>query len=140
MTNPNQDTEGQHREGRDGVGSEVWVAVFEELEAHEDGKDVHVGRVELEVDASGAEVVAGRHHPDHEQGETHGVEDPVVIVHPTFVLLLGLHADDNVEEDAEDHVADVAEKVIPHEQLASQRLQTPEVVEAVVLVARPPGN
>ena len=57
------------------------MSSFEEVEGHEDGEEVHVGRVELEVDAGGAEVVAGGHHPDHEQGHAHRVEQAVIQSH-----------------------------------------------------------
>ena len=54
------------------------MSSFEEVEGHEDGEEVHVGRVELEVDAGGAEVVARGHYPDHEQGHAHRVEQAVI--------------------------------------------------------------
>ena len=44
---PKRNTEGQQGEGSDGVRSNVGVSAFEEAEVHEDGKEVHVGRVRV---------------------------------------------------------------------------------------------
>ena len=37
------------------------------------GHVLHEGRVELEGDVGGTDVVAGRHDPLHDQGQPHGV-------------------------------------------------------------------
>ena len=82
VTYPHTDAVSQHGEGGDGVRGDVGVAVLEELQAHEDSEGVHVGGVELEVDLGGAEVVAGRHDPDHDEGQGHGVVDGEAVDHP----------------------------------------------------------
>ena len=46
-----------------------------EVDGHEDGKQEHVGSVKLEVHIRRADMVAGRHNSDHEEGETHLVEE-----------------------------------------------------------------
>ena len=51
------------------------MPALEQVDRHEDGQQVHVGRVELEVHVGWAEVVARRHESDHEKGETHRVEE-----------------------------------------------------------------
>ena len=51
------------------------MPALEPVDADEDGKQVHVGRVELEVHIRWAEVVAGRHDSNHEEGQTHCVEE-----------------------------------------------------------------
>ena len=51
------------------------MPALEEVDRHEDGEQVHVGRVELEVHIVRAHMVAGRHDSDHEEGETHRVEE-----------------------------------------------------------------
>ena len=51
------------------------MPALEEVDRHEDGEQVHVGRVKLEVDIRWTEMVAGRHDSDHEEGEAHRVEE-----------------------------------------------------------------
>ena len=51
------------------------MPTLEQVDRHEDGQQVHVGRVELEVHIGRAEVVAGRHESDHKEGEAHRVEE-----------------------------------------------------------------
>ena len=51
------------------------MPALEQIDGHEDGEQVHVGRVKLEVHVRRAKVVAGRHDTNHEQGETHRVEE-----------------------------------------------------------------
>ena len=51
------------------------MPALEEVDRHEDGEQVHVGRVKLEVHVRRAEVVARRHDANHEKGETHRVEE-----------------------------------------------------------------
>ena len=51
------------------------MPALEEVDGHEDGEQVHVGRVKLEVHIRWADMVAGRHDSDHEEGETHRVEE-----------------------------------------------------------------
>ena len=118
------------------------MSAFEQAEEHEDGKEVHVGRVELEVDAGWTDVVAGGHDPDHDQGEAHRVEQAIVKGYPRVVYfsLLSffnlkelLHPDHFEEEKAKDYIADVAQEVVPHFQRPSW-LQTLKVVETTVLV------
>ena len=53
------------------------MPALEQVDGHEDGEQVHVRRVELEVHVCRAEVVAGRHHSDHEEGHPHRVEEGV---------------------------------------------------------------
>ena len=53
------------------------MPALEQVDGHEDGEQVHVRRVELEVHVCRAEVVAGRHHSDHEEGHPHRVEQGV---------------------------------------------------------------
>ena len=118
------------------------MSAFEQVEVHEDGKEVHVGRVELEVDAGGTEVVAGGHDPDHGEGEAHRVEQPVVEGY-SFVLnliLLSLfkfkellHPDHFDEKKTKDRVAYVAEQMVAHDQRTS-RLQALKIVDTMVLI------
>ena len=51
------------------------MPTLEQIDGHEDGKQVHVGRVKLEVHVRRAHVVAGGHDPNHEEGQTHRVEE-----------------------------------------------------------------
>ena len=51
------------------------MPALEQVDRHEDGEQVHVGRVKLEVDIRWTEMVAGRHDSDHEEGEAHRVEE-----------------------------------------------------------------
>ena len=51
------------------------MSALEQVDRHEYGEQIHVGRVELEVHVGRAEVVAGRHESNHEKGETHRVEE-----------------------------------------------------------------
>ena len=53
------------------------MPALEQVDGHEDGEQVHVRRVELEAHAGWAEVVAGGHHPDHEEGHAQRVEEGV---------------------------------------------------------------
>ena len=127
------------------------MPALEQVDRHEDGQQVHVGRVELEVHVGWAEVVARRHESDHEKGETHRVEEgegrtgsrskvghfsvrfrdlasqledswpttfpgwfhaqPLQFSSEHHVLL---HKGDEEEEKAKEHVARVAQDVIPH--------------------------
>ena len=122
------------------------MSAFEEAQQHEDGQEVHVGRVELEVDASGADVVAGRHEPDHNHVQAHCVEQAVVKSH-SFVrnlILLSLftlqelpHPNHFEEENSEDDVANVAEDMVPHGKGAN-RLHALEIVETAVLIPSVP--
>ena len=118
------------------------MSSFEDAEVHEDGKEVHVGRVELQVDGGGTDVVAGGHHPDHGEGEAHRVEQAVVKNH-SFVLNLILslfkfkellHSDDFDVKKTKEKVAYVAQEMVAHDQSTS-RLQAPKVVEATVLIS-----
>ena len=118
------------------------MSAFEQAEVHEDGKEVHVGRVELEVDAGGTDVVAGGHDSDHDQGEAHRVEHAIVEGHPCvsntsllslFILKELLHPDHFDEEKTEDWVGNVAQEMVPHDQRTS-RLQTLKVVETTILI------
>ena len=51
------------------------MPALEKVDGHEDGEQVHVGRVELEVHIRRTQMVAGGHDSDHEQGETHRLEE-----------------------------------------------------------------
>ena len=51
------------------------MPALEQVDGHEDGEQIHVGRVKLEVDIRRAEMVAGGHDSDHEEGEAHRVEE-----------------------------------------------------------------
>ena len=51
------------------------MSALEQVDRHEYGEQIHVGRVELEVHIGRAEVVAGRHESDHKEGEAHRVEE-----------------------------------------------------------------
>ena len=51
------------------------MPALEQVDRHEDGEQVHVGRVKLEIHVGWAKVVAGRHDSNHEKGETHCVEE-----------------------------------------------------------------
>ena len=121
---PKRNTEGQQGESSNGIRSNVRVSAFEQVEVHEDGKEVHVGRVELEVDAGGTEVVAGGHDPDHGEGEAHRVEQPVVegyscvlnlILLSLFKFKELLHPDHFDEKKTKDRVAYVAEQMVAHD-------------------------
>ena len=103
---------------------------------------VHVGGVELEVDAGGTDVIAGGHHSDHNQGEPHRVEHAIVKGYPCvsnlrFLSLFNfeelLHPDHFDEEKTKDGVGYVAQKMVPHDQRTS-RLQTLKVVETTILI------
>lgn len=59
--------------------------VLEELDQHEDGDQVHEGRVELEADGGRADVVAGRHDALHGQGQAHGVVQLELLGHAVHV-------------------------------------------------------
>ena len=116
------------------------MSSFEDAEVHEDGKEVHVGRVELEVDVGWTDVVAGGHDPDHDQGEAHRVEQVIVKGYPcvVFLSLLSLfkfekflHPDHFDEKKTKDWVAYVAQEMIPHFQITSW-LQALKVVETSV--------
>ena len=118
------------------------MSAFEQVEVHEDGKEVHVGRVELEVDAGGTEVVAGGHDPDHGEGEAHRVEQPVVegyscvlnlILLSLFKFKELLHPDHFDEKKTKDRVAYVAEQMVAHDQRTS-RLQALKIVDTMVLI------
>ena len=61
----------------DGIWGDVRVAAPEQTDGHEDGQQVHEGCVKLEVGLGRADVVAGRHHPNHDQGQAHRVEQLV---------------------------------------------------------------
>ena len=50
-----------------------------DLEEDEDGDDIHEGGVELEVDFSRTDVVAGGEDALHGEGPSHGVEDTVLL-------------------------------------------------------------
>ena len=54
------------------------MPVLVELDYHKDANEVHVGGVELEVDVGGADVVAGRHDPLHQQGPAYPIEQTEV--------------------------------------------------------------
>ena len=118
------------------------MSAFEQAEVHEDGKEVHVGRVELEVDAGGADVVAGGHDPDHGQGQAHRVEQAIVKSHSlvSYLVLLSLlkfeellHPDHFDEETTQDGIADVAQQMVPHRKRTSW-LQATEIVETTILI------
>ena len=124
------------------------MSSFEEVEGHEDGEEVHVRRVELEVDAGGTDVVAGGHHSDHDQGEPHRVEHAVVKGYPSvsYLNLISLfnfeellHPDHFDEEKTKDGVGYVAQEMVPHDQRTS-RLQTLKVVETTILITILPGQ
>ena len=51
------------------------MSALEEVDGHEDGDQVHVGCVKLEVHIRRAHMVARRHDSDHEEGEAHRVEE-----------------------------------------------------------------
>ena len=51
------------------------MPAFEQIDGHEDGEQVHVGRVELEVHIRWAKVVARRHDTNHDKSEAHCVEE-----------------------------------------------------------------
>ena len=51
------------------------MPTLEQVDGHEDGQQVHVRCVELKVHIGRAEVVARRHESNHEEGETHRVEE-----------------------------------------------------------------
>ena len=127
------------------------MPALEKVDGHEYGEQVHVGRVKLEVDIRRAEVVAGRHDSDHEEGEAHRVEEgeggtgarvlvchllarfrelspqledsrPATFtgrlhIHPLQFSSQGhilLHKGDQEEEEAEEHVANITQDVVPH--------------------------
>ena len=118
------------------------MPALEKVDCHEDGEQVHVGRVKLEVDVRWTEMVAGRHDSDHEEGEAHRVEQAVVKNH-SFVLNLVLslfkfeellHSDDFDEKKTKEWVAYVAQEMVAHDE-STCRLQAPKVVEATVLIS-----
>ena len=49
------------------------------LEKHENRNDIHEGRIELKVDLGRTDVVAAGEDSLHEQGSSHGVENPVLL-------------------------------------------------------------
>ena len=66
MSHPHGDGVSKEGEGgRSSMRSQVGMAALEEVDCHEDGEEVHVGHVKLEVDISWAEMVAGGHDPNH---------------------------------------------------------------------------
>ena len=122
------------------------MSAFEQAEVHEDGKEVHVGRVKLEVDAGGTDVVAGGHDPDHAQGEAHRVEQVIVKGYPCVsnLSLLSilkfeelLHPDHFDEKKTKDWVGYVAQEMVPHDERTS-RLQALKIVETTVLITVSP--
>ena len=48
------------------------------LKVHQDGQKIHVGRVELEVDGGGTDVIGGGHHTLHHHRPAHRVVDSVM--------------------------------------------------------------
>ena len=132
------------------------MPALEQVDGHEDGEQVHVGRVELEVHVRRAKVVARRHDADHGKGETHRVEEREGSTGSSLVdgLPVGfgfglgsgklppqpknswprafggwflthllqfspqddvlLHEGDEEEEKPKEHVAHIAQDVIPH--------------------------
>ena len=127
------------------------MPALEEVDRHEDGEKVHVGRVELEVHVVRAHMVASRHDSDHEEGEAHRVEEgegcagsslavghlpvgfgklapqlenswPAAFAGWFLAHLLQLppqghvllHEGDQEEEKAKEHVAEIAQDVVPH--------------------------
>ena len=152
ITHPNDNAEREKHEGNNDIWGEFWMPAPVQLDAHEHGEDVHVGDVELEVDVSGAQVIAGGHHSDHDQSQAHGVVQVVTHASPiedtwTFhsismsfesFLVFSLRSVHNAEEEeAEDDVTDVAEEMIPRTE-AWDRFHAKEVVVAVVEVAGSP--
>ena len=126
------------------------MPALEQIDGHEDGEQVHVRRVELEIHVCRAEVVAGRHHSDHEEGHPHCVEEGVggacasarvgltsfcsrkflsqvedsrpeafisfdpdrLQFSPDGHVLLDVG--DEAEEETKEHVAHIAQNVVPH--------------------------
>ena len=110
---------------------------------------LHEGRVELEGDVGGTDVVAGGHDSLHHESHSHGVVEPVLAGHSQhaavhallfshfpleFIEFLFTQFDDIHKKETEDTVAEIAEDVIEIINF-SKRFLAKVVVEADVLIA-----
>ena len=122
------------------------MADLVEFHEHEDSDEVHEGRVELEGDIGGADVVAARHDALHEEREAHGKVEAVLggdtilllvntsVLHQEGTVLELLEQDDAHEEKTKHTVAEVTEHVVEVPD-KPQRFPAEVVVVADVLVA-----
>ena len=132
------------------------ISYLVEFHEHEDSNEIHEGRVELEGDLGGADVVAGGHDALHGQSQTHRVVQAVLsgnsqtgeinIFNSIFIFHLFVNfflkafifflsnPNNHHEENAEETIAKVAENVIEVTQ-RSQASSAEIIVVADIVVS-----